>query len=209
MSSLSTMSPTVEAHRSSHRHALRPRPSELHGGGYTKAVIELAKHPPQLTRTFFFRVVIPTRFMAAIDDAVTVDEAARVLGVTAYAVRRWIGEGAPVVRRGRKGRGHPTLVSPTALDAWREARKAASSTDALLMQLAAELPAVLAVAAVEGHRLAEGVDKRKLAGIAVAMYYVNETALRDWLRERCATVPDVSALPSEIERLRKIAERSE
>ena len=138
--------------------------------------------------------------------AIAVDQAARVLGVTPATVRGWIDEGAPVVRRGRKGRGHSTLVNVAALDAWREARTSASSTDALLMQLAAEQSSVLAEAMVEAHQRAEGFDKRKLAAFAVATYYLIDTVLRDRLRERCATVPDVRELPPEIERLRKIAE---
>src|SRR5690606_31797540 len=127
-------------------------------------------------------------------------DAASALSVPAGTLRRWIREGCPHVP-GRRGRGCATLVDVQAVKQWRQA----NDRDALLQELAAALPDVLAAASVESWRLAEGIDKRKLAGITAATWYVCTSAVLDHLREQCPAVPELARLPDEIERLRKIA----
>jgi len=47
------------------------------------------------------------------------EEAARVLGVTPKSILTWVRQGAPVVRKGRQGRGStPTIVIPSDLLDW-------------------------------------------------------------------------------------------
>ncbi len=103
--------------------------------------------------------------------------------------------------RGRRGRGHAVLVDPDAVRQWREA----GSRDAVVLELAAALPQVLAGAVEESWRQAVGIDKRALAGIAAATWFMAANAVADHLRTRCPHVPEVSQLPDEIQRLRKIA----
>lgn len=132
-----------------------------------------------------------------------VRDAAKVLGVPAGTLRRWLRAGAPVSRRGARGRGLATLVDPAAVDAWR----AAPSHEALVMSIAAALPDVVADAVEESHRLSEGIDRQALARVLAGTWYVVATRAMDALRVHCASVPEVSAVPAQIERLRKIAHR--
>ncbi|MGH8063230.1 MAG: hypothetical protein ACREO7_14590, partial [Pseudoxanthomonas sp.] len=133
--------------------------------------------------------------------ALPVPEAATAMGVRLGTLRRWISQGCPVASRGRRGRGHALLVDPEAVRQWR----AAGATDAVVLELAASLPEVLAAAAVDSWQQAQGVDKRALAAITAAGWFVAANAVADHLRARCPAVPEVSSLPEEIERLRKIA----
>lgn len=50
-------------------------------------------------------------------------QAAQALGVSSITLRRWIAQGAPVAKRGSRGRGHSTLVIPAAVLAWKDGSK--------------------------------------------------------------------------------------
>lgn len=131
----------------------------------------------------------------------TVAEAADRLGVRPGTIRRLIRCGAPVVRRGRRGRGCSTLIDVGALAGW----IAASPCDAVILSIASELPQALAEDAEQALLRADGISKNRLAGILAAHWYMNATTVLDHLRERCPAVPDVRSIPEPIERLRKIA----
>lgn len=136
--------------------------------------------------------------------ALPVPQAARVLGTSSATLRRWIAAGAPVARRGRRGRGRATLVDPAAVMAW---RRREGGTDALLI-LAARLPELLAQAAEQAHRAAP--DKRDpvtAAWCLCAAWQLGVAAVVEVAREAGADIPDISAIPEAIERLRKIATR--
>lgn len=77
-----------------------------------------------------------------------VDAAARVLGVPVGTVRRWIRDGAPVARRGRRGRGHAVLVDPEAVTRWREAVEQGECA-AVLAELEHAIPSLVADAALQ------------------------------------------------------------
>lgn len=75
----------------------------------------------------------------------------------------------------------------------------------MLLALADDVPEVIARAIAESWRLAEGIDKHKLAGVLTATWYVTATAILDYLRDQCPAVPELDKLPEEVERLQKIA----
>lgn len=125
-------------------------------------------------------------------------DAARVLGVRPGTLRRWVREGCPA-QHGRRGRGHSTLVDPESVRQWREADPRAAA----ILEIAGALPDLLAIAIVESWRQSEGVDKRRLAGLMVATWYTATTAILDHARTLNPNVPDVSALPESMVRLRK------
>ena len=135
--------------------------------------------------------------------AVPIRDAARALGVPPITLRHWIAAGAPVARRGGRGRGNCTLVAPAAVRAWRSA----GTADQLLHALAAELPQALAEAMAEAHALATGVAKAPLAGILAGVWYITVSKTLDALRAHGATIPEIAAIPATIERLRDIAGR--
>jgi hypothetical protein len=115
---------------------------------------------------------------------------------------RWVREGAPVVQRGRRGRGCALLVDPAAVRRWR----GADARDAVVMALAQVVPEILATATQDALQRTEGPHKRALAGCMVAAWYLGASAVLDHLRGIVAEVPEVTApLPEPIERLRKIA----
>ena len=128
-------------------------------------------------------------------------EAAQALGVRQGTLRRWIRQGCPVASRGRRGRGHAVLLDPAAVRQWREA----GERERIFLELAAAVPHVLAHAAAKSFRLAEGLDKRRLAGALAATWYVSASAVLDHLRQQCPAVPEVADVPEEIASLRKIA----
>lgn len=135
-------------------------------------------------------------------SAVRLEEAARALGVSTASLRRWIDKGCPVARRGARGRGRAALVDPEQVRTWRD-----GGTDAAMLCFASRLPELLAGAVSEAHRLADGVDKRRLAGVLAATWYICTTRLLDDLRAAGVDVAEVERLPLEVEMLRKIASK--
>lgn len=133
--------------------------------------------------------------------ALTVSAAARVLGVPPGTLRRWIRQGCPTVDRGQKGRGHACLVDVEAVLAWRRA----SRSDALILELAGELPNVLAAASLQAFTQIAGNDKPRMAGVLAGTWYLMASATLDYLRAKCPEVPEISSIPPEVGRLQKIA----
>lgn len=135
-------------------------------------------------------------------NVVPIPDAARALGISPATLRRWIRRGCPVAVRGRRGRGLAALVDPVAVRAWR----LAGEREATLMALASSLPDVLAGGIEKAHQLAEGTDKRRLAGILAGAWFLASAAILETLHElHPAIAPDPRAVPDKIERLRKIA----
>ena len=129
------------------------------------------------------------------------EAAARELGVSPGTLRRWIRRGCPVVCRGRRGRGHQMLIDPGAVQQWRQA----GDRDAMVMELAAQVPETLATAMLQALQQAQGPHKRALAGSLAAAWYLGSCAILDSLRERVPTVPELQTAPEAITRLQKIA----
>lgn len=129
-------------------------------------------------------------------------EAARELDVSEGTLRRWIVQGAPVASRGRRGRGCRTLICPNAIRQWR----AATGREAVLIEISNAMPELIARAAMESWRQAQGVDKRRLAGVMAGAWFITASAVLDHLhRLHPAIAPDPRALPEPIQLLRKIA----
>ena len=129
---------------------------------------------------------------------VAVAEAAAELRVSVPTVRRWIADGAPVVRRGRRGRGQSTLVNPQALLTWR------ASGGPSLAAAAAALPDLIGECIVEALAQADGLPKQRVVGLLCLAWYRVATRVMDHLREHDSAVGDVVTIPLSIERLRKI-----
>lgn len=132
-------------------------------------------------------------------NTLPIRQAARALSASESTLHRWIAAGAPVARRGRRGRGHVTLIDPAAIEAWRAAKAGADDVDAALRSLAGALPELLADAAFEAFRLAP--DKRGAAWTAAAAWQLSIDAIHDHLQidKPC------TELPEGVEWLRKIA----
>lgn len=93
------------------------------------------------------------------------------------------------------------MVDPAQVRQWRQA----DDRMAMLLELAAAIPEILATVAEESHRLTQGVDKRALAGVLSGSWFLASSAVLDLLRERCTTVPYLQQKPEAIKRLEKIA----
>lgn len=133
-------------------------------------------------------------------SALPVAEAAAELGVRPGTVRRWCRQGMPH-QPGARGRGRALLVDVDVARQWLDS----DPREALFLELADDLPRVLAGAAAEALRLADGQNKRALAGTLAAAWYLSTSAALDHLRASCPVIPELQHLPPEIERLRKIA----
>lgn len=136
------------------------------------------------------------------------EEAARELRVSEPTLRRWIADGAPVARKGRRGRGCQTLIDPLAIRAWRAAQSAdPEAVEHVLRDLAGRVPELVAGAIAEAFRACP--SKRDPAGLAwmgAAGWALIVGAFLDLLHERLPDL-DEPAIPESVERLRKIAGR--
>ena len=102
-------------------------------------------------------------------------------------MRRLIREGLPTVRRAsaKGGRGCGTLLHLPTARAWLAARQQpAQPVEALLLQLAAELPAVVGAALDVAGRRIESPSKPELLRLLPAIWFLIATALRDHLTDK-------------------------
>lgn len=127
---------------------------------------------------------------------VVIADAALALGVSESTVRRWIAAGAPVARRGGRGRGNATLVDLDAMAAW----LTECDAETALVAFAGRVPELVAQAMDEAFRMIEGPHKRALAEPLVVAWYLACAAVME-----AAGTDAPEALPEVIERLRKIA----
>lgn len=70
--------------------------------------------------------------------------------------------------------------------------------------MAGELPELLADAMHEAFTLAEGPQKRAMAGFAAGAWYLAATAIVDRLRQDVPDLGEVEIVPAKIGRLRAI-----
>lgn len=101
-----------------------------------------------------------------------IQPAARELGVGTATLRRWMRDGAPVARRGGRGRGRAALIDPESIRAWQAQRKPqrGDADDLLhaLMELAPNLAVDSALAAMSTHGpLTQGGAEHKRLNSAV------------------------------------------
>ena len=127
--------------------------------------------------------------------------AAVELKVGEATLRRWIARGAPVSRRGHRGRGRATLLDVAAIRAWR----APTTTGVDPRILAAVLPERIATALHEAHQHVVGPGKRAAAGVLAGAWHVACCAVTEELRRYDEDILDVGEIPESVERLQKIA----
>lgn len=138
--------------------------------------------------------------------ALPLPAAATELGISVPTLRRWVRAGAPVVQRGRRGRGANTLVNPDDIAAW---RGLSTPTDTTALQVfGAQLPQLVATAVAAAYREVEGPHKHLAAGVLAGAWYVVTTQLLDRLRDDVPELSDPQALPPEIDQLRDVYSRN-
>lgn len=121
-----------------------------------------------------------------------------MLRVKPGTLRRWCRQGMPH-QPGRRGRGHALLVRVADVRAWRQG-------DADALRLAQLLPARIAAKIASQFDALDYPNRAKDARIWTVAWFCAASAALDALRELDSRVPEISALPPEIERLKKIAE---
>lgn len=127
---------------------------------------------------------------------VRIADAAEALGIGPKRLRRLLRTGAPVVRKGRKGRGGATLVDVDAIRQWIAARDRVD--ERIPCELAASYPQDLADTLNEAWQRAEGIDKNKLAGVLAATWELATIHHLARLRTYVPDLPDHSDLPESI-----------
>lgn len=135
---------------------------------------------------------------------VPIARAAAVLGVSEGTVRRWIAGGAPVARRGGRGRGRVTLLDPAAIEAWRASQGNAGNTEAALREFAGRIPELLGEAVYQAFQGAP--DKRNGAWVAVAAWQFAVLGIFDALAEELGELPD-PPVPGNVAQLRQVAKK--
>jgi len=143
----------------------------------------------------------PTMPKATNNSLVPLRAAAAELGIGETTLRRWLRAGAPLSRRGARGRGRAALVDVTAIRAWRQPASVGIDPQVL----AASLPERIATALHDAHRELDGPGKRQAAGVLALAWHVACCAVTDELRRYDPELLDVGDLPASIERLQKIA----
>jgi hypothetical protein len=138
-------------------------------------------------------------------SALPIKAAAERLDVAPGTLKRWIREGCPTARRGRRGRGCATLVDPVAVAAWRSADGGGHD---LLIALAGDLPELVADAVWQVQAVTDGPHRDAVAGALAACWYQVTLAIADRIRQDAPDAPEPSALPEKIERLRSIFGRA-
>lgn len=134
-------------------------------------------------------------------------DAAVALGVRLGTLRRLIGEGLPVVQRAdaKGGRGSTTWLHVPTCRQWLAARQQpAQPVESLLLQLAAELPAVVGAALDVAGRVLDTPAKAELLRMLPGVWYLTSTALRDHLTEHgCPEQRDLTRddMPTSMARL--------
>lgn len=148
-----------------------------------------------------------TEITAAPADVLKLADAAVALNMKMGTMRRLIGEGLPVVRRAdaKGGRGSTTWLHVPTARAWLAARQQpAQPVEALLLQLAAELPAAIAAALDDASRLCDGPHKRDLLRLLPGVWWLVASAARDHLVEHgCPEQRDLTRddMPTSMARL--------
>jgi hypothetical protein len=129
-----------------------------------------------------------------------IEKAAIELGTKPGTLRRYCKQGMPH-QPGGKGRGKAVMVDPAVARHWISAPPDARQ----VIALASELPGWIAKAIFNCWQEADGLDKRRLAGVLAAGWYMAAVTVLDGLREQNSAVPDISSIPPEIQHLQKIA----
>lgn len=126
-------------------------------------------------------------------------ECAEALGVDRSTLARWLASGAPVVRRGRRGRGKlETLVDPEQVAEWRRRERS------MLAKLGAAIPQIVADAVVAAFNESDGPGKRASARLAALIWYRVTVDVTDRMRVDASDIPEVDRVPANVARLRDI-----
>jgi len=120
-------------------------------------------------------------------------EAAAALDTSEASIRRWVDQGAPIARRGRRGKGGAALYDVDALKAWRGGDRGTATPDCDFLEL---LGAVLWAQFLA----TSGPHKRAIASDLAAAWH----RMRWELEDRGSSA---GAAPIEVERLRLIAQK--
>lgn len=144
------------------------------------------------------------------DAAATVADIAAALGTSGRTVSRWVKDGCPVIRHGRRGHGGAALLDLDAVRAWRESQHDHGDDTGVILEIASLIPDVLAAAVDETARTATGPHKRALCASLAATWYLCTTRTLDTIRARhpdiAHLIHDPASLPAAVQRLRRVAD---
>jgi hypothetical protein len=133
----------------------------------------------------------------------TISEAAIALKVKPGTLRRLCRQGMPH-QPGGKGRGKACMIDIAVARRWIEG----SADDRAVLQLAGELPQLLARSIFATWQKSYGPHKNALAGALAGVWYLSTNTLVEYLRECNSQIPKFDGNPpEEIQHLRKIAQK--
>lgn len=132
----------------------------------------------------------------------TISEAAIALKVKPGTLRRLCRQGMPH-QPGGKGRGKACMIDIAVARRW----IGGTADDRAVLQLAGELPQLLAKSIFDAWQKSYGPHKRALARALVGVWYLSANTLLERLRESNNQVPKFNGNPpTEIQDLCKIAQ---
>jgi hypothetical protein len=129
------------------------------------------------------------------------NSAARELGKNPSTLTRWKKKGAPVARRGHRGKNGAALYDVDAIRAWRAQQSAQSKLVEMSAKLIADLPGLIGKAFMAQFCATTGPHKTALAGALAGVGYRLLASLKDFGID--------APLPDQVEKLRLIGHANE
>lgn len=127
--------------------------------------------------------------------------AAKELHVSVSTLRRMIADGAPVAKRGGRGRGRQALIDPKAIIAWLNS----CDGEAALYTFSDRVPELLADAIEEAYQAVP--DKRDVPTVLCWVWQFAVSKLIDDLRDKSPEIQDPEVIPESIARIRKLVSK--
>lgn len=135
----------------------------------------------------------------------SVAHVAAEFGVSPRTVHHWIGDGCPVIRRGRRGNGGSHLLDVDQVRAWRQRQH---DSGGAVIELASLLPHLLADACAQAAQEAAGPHKLALHGALAEVWHTATVAALQALRERYPAqahlIRDPVVLPDPVFRMAQV-----
>lgn len=130
-----------------------------------------------------------------------IGSAAKELHVSVSTLRRMIAQGAPVAKRGGRGRGKQALIDPKAIEAWLDS----CDGEAALYAFSCRVPELLADAIAEAYKVAP--NKQDVPFLLCWVWQSAVIEILDYLKTKSPEINTDPEIPESIARIRKLVSK--
>jgi hypothetical protein len=128
----------------------------------------------------------------------TIAECALELRLSRRQLQRYIADGAPQLRKGRRGRGGEALLDAAAIVGWLAVQARTADGQALLRVLASEVPELVAVQLHRQFVNSAGPHKKAVGRELQLIWGLLTAALLERIRRDVPDLPDAADVPDAI-----------